>query len=458
MRFKPLVGASDQCSDVTCRLVEYQHGVNVIGSDGGAFADFGKRVQDGLYVFRIDVQPFRRDDHGLLASAEIQAAFSVDFTDVAGMKPAAIARRHTFAPDEDFSIRGNPYILTFDHFSDGACACVEWMIYRDDEARLGQTVPLDDSESALLPEFFQLRVDASASHDKSPELPAESPMSFSKTPHANRKPSLSFVAPFGRFALDLMLQVLENSRNAHQRGDPVFADEMDDSAGMDFAREDDASAEEQRDEQSLRLPEHVAERQQIQNPNRLEGLRPPFVFRDFLLKGSQIGTDVAMSVNDTFRLASRARGVHNHHHVVGRNSRRGKRMNGRPGGDLAECRVIEAQSWFGLASDPLDELGRKPKIDRHDFHTSRDACPERGYPFQPVFRPKQDAVTLLNAVAVEVLDHSADLSVQIAIRGDPRAETIRPAERLAAAKSFDLGDQFEKSLHTEMTVLSIFYT
>ena len=73
-------------------------------------------IQHALDVFRKHVQPFRRDDHLLLAAPDEQLAFGGDLADVAGVEPAVlecprgfvrrveIAGRHVLAAHQDLSV------------------------------------------------------------------------------------------------------------------------------------------------------------------------------------------------------------------------------------------------------------------------------------------------------------------------------------------------------------------
>src|SRR5262249_25781055 len=101
---------------------------------------------------------------------------------------------------------------------------------------------------------------------------------------------------------DFVLEVFENSRNAHRDRDPVVTDKACDLARMNVAGEDDRTFEKHRNEQALRLTEHMAQRQQIENTNGLKRPGPQPVLSDFLSKRPQVAADVAMSRQDTFGL------------------------------------------------------------------------------------------------------------------------------------------------------------
>ena len=93
----------------------------------------------------------------------------------------------------------------------------------------------------------------------------------------------------GRDADDVIAQHLEDLRHAHEHRDPPRPDLPDDVVGRVAAREDDHAGQHRRHEGRHRLPEHVAERQQVQEPDRQER---PRVLRYFAISRS-IGTMLA---------------------------------------------------------------------------------------------------------------------------------------------------------------------
>src|SRR5215471_8232133 len=87
---------------------------------------------------------------------------------------------------------------------------------------------------------------------------------------------------------------------------------------MNFARERDGTFEKHRNEQTLRLAKHVAQRQQIQNTHRLKWTRPFPVLFNFLLKRPQVRADVSMAMHDAFGLACGSRRINDFNDVVRR--------------------------------------------------------------------------------------------------------------------------------------------
>ena len=85
---------------------------------------------------------------------------------------------------------------------------------------------------------------------------------------------------------------------------------------MDLSGHHDRTFEDDRYEQPHRLTEHMAEREQVDDADRLKGYRPFSVFRYFRQKGSKVRTDIAMTMNHPFGIACRAGSVDDFHDVV----------------------------------------------------------------------------------------------------------------------------------------------
>src|SRR6266850_7065923 len=92
--------------------------------------------------------------------------------------------------------------------------------------------------------------------------------------------------------------------------------QLDDTAGMSLRCECSGASEKKWNKDSLRLAEHVAQRKEIQNANRLKRTSPHFILRDLGLKRTKVGADVSMTMHHAFRLARRAGGVDDFNNVV----------------------------------------------------------------------------------------------------------------------------------------------
>ena len=108
-------------------LVEDDDGVHAFlradpRADHGCVADTGRPDQHPLDVFREDVETLRRDDHLLLAAADVNLTVVGDLADVAGVKPAVlegagrffvrveVAAGHVVPADEDLAVRRDLHV------------------------------------------------------------------------------------------------------------------------------------------------------------------------------------------------------------------------------------------------------------------------------------------------------------------------------------------------------------
>ena len=165
-------------------------------ADDRGLADAPGLVEHSLDVLRKDIEPFRCDDHLLLASAHEQTACVVQLADVTGMEPAVgerLRRRrvlpvvtlcHVVAAHEDLAIRSDLEFHAGDRRPDGACTRLERMVERDDGCGLGQTVSLHDEEAEPRPEPLELRIERRRPDDEAPELEAEQSVDASIPPPA----------------------------------------------------------------------------------------------------------------------------------------------------------------------------------------------------------------------------------------------------------------------------------
>src|SRR6185369_5587867 len=149
--------------------------------------------------------------------------------------------------------------------------------------------------------------------------------------------------------LRFMFEVLENLRHADQHRDSILVNEVDDLARMNFSCESSRAFQKQRHEDSKRLAEHVTERKQIENANRLKWSSPLFVLRDLFLKRPEIRADVSMSMNNAFRFSSCSGGVHDLYDVIWTYCAWSKGIDGLPTGNGVQLRTVEhrLRSCFG---------------------------------------------------------------------------------------------------------------
>src|ERR1700733_5069999 len=163
------------------------------------------------------------------------------------------------------------------------------MIHANQRSRLGQAISLDHSKSEPPPKFFALRIERSPSRDERPEVPTKLLMNPAEDDPPAQKmftlcsdefllESCPLSAVF-QVALDLLLQRLQDSRNAHQHRYPLTLDRIQDFRGLQFVLKDHSSTHQRRQEHPKKLAEDVAERKQIQKPY---GMNEAFVLQILL--------------------------------------------------------------------------------------------------------------------------------------------------------------------------------
>src|SRR5207245_10401409 len=153
-------------------------------ADDRASPNFLELMEDSFDVLGVDVQSFRRDDHVLLAAAIVEAAFGIDLTEVACVKPTAIRRCHTFAADQNLAVRRDHHVLAFDHFAERSPPRIEGMIHGHDRAGFSQAVALDYQETEAGPEVFQVGINSGTAGDERPKFPAQAGVDTAVAPPA----------------------------------------------------------------------------------------------------------------------------------------------------------------------------------------------------------------------------------------------------------------------------------
>src|SRR5207249_11416391 len=131
MGLQRVIGLSYQRVHVGIRILENQRRMNLLVSvltdtDNRAFANFRKLIQHVLDIFRMNVEPFRCDDHVLLAATIVQTAFRIHRAKIARVKPASIvAGSDTFAADENVANGRNQYVEAQQGSAKGSSVRVE---------------------------------------------------------------------------------------------------------------------------------------------------------------------------------------------------------------------------------------------------------------------------------------------------------------------------------------------
>ena len=191
-------------------------------------------------------------------------------------------------------------------------------------------------------------------------------------------------ADFGKGAHDVLAQHVEDLRHADQHRHAARLDQADDVVRVEAAREDDRAAHHRRHVGRHRLAEHVAERQQVDEAQRMERPRVAAVLHHLALDRDDVGHHVAMADDDALRLGRRARGEDDLDDVVARDGDVRHRPVGAPV-EVGEAARRATPARSASAREPgtssptqhdtsprprrrtlRDELRRRPVVDRDD--------------------------------------------------------------------------------------------
>src|SRR5262249_39577995 len=142
MRLQSSVCATDQFVHINGFIVQDQHGVHVIRSYDSAFADFWKRVEYFLDVFRINVQAFWRDNQVFFTASKVETSFGIDFAEIARMQPSAIRACDTLAAYEDLAVWSDHHFLTRQRPADRSGSSIERMVDCNHQTCLRQSISL----------------------------------------------------------------------------------------------------------------------------------------------------------------------------------------------------------------------------------------------------------------------------------------------------------------------------
>ena len=111
-----------------------------------------------------------------------------------------------------------------------------------------------------------------------------------------------------QIAFDLLLQGLQHPRHTNQHGNALAVDGVHDFRRLEFLLKNNGAAQQRRQVHAQELPEHMAERQQIQEP---DGVHQALILQIALhpaLQGSDIRQHVAVADDDSAWLRGRTRG------------------------------------------------------------------------------------------------------------------------------------------------------
>ena len=368
-------------------------------ADHGCITDAGRPQQHPLDVFRKDVEALRRDDHLLLAAADVNLFVLGDLADVAGVKPTVlegagrffvrveVAAGHVVPPDEDLAVRRNLHLHAGNGLPYRSLLRAERVVQADDRRGLSETVALDHDEAELGPERLEVAVERRRADDERPELPAEQSVDRAVPPPAPEEmlPRAGHIG-MGYDTQDMLAQHVQDLRHGNEHRDTALLDLCGDLARVVPAHEDDVPRQHGGNEGGHCLAEHVAERQEVQKANRRKWPAPLAVLHDFAFDRNDVREYIAVGDDDAFGLGSRAGREDDLRHVVGR--QRNVRCPGRrtcgplcpvqlvqlPDGDARRIAARDRRDVLtdqhelrrDDAADARQEVRRRAIVDRHD--------------------------------------------------------------------------------------------
>src|SRR5277367_1453612 len=134
------------------------------------------------------------------------------------------------------------------------------MVQCHDRGGLGESVALDDQESELGKEGFQLGCKRSGADDEAPEFPTEQAVDFAVAPPLTSPMDFAGtkIFQFGKCLLEVLAQYFENLGDRNQNRDFARANLAEDGFWLEAAHENHYAGQHGRDEGSHGLAEHVA--------------------------------------------------------------------------------------------------------------------------------------------------------------------------------------------------------
>src|SRR5262245_4988514 len=167
---------------------------------------------------------------------------------------------------------------------------------------------------------------------------------------------------------DLLLQYLKDARYSDNHRNAIVMSDPHDLCGIQLAGEGDRAFQKHRNKQSHRLSEHMAERQQVENADRLKWFGPLSVFCDFFLKRPQVGANVAVPMHDSMRRARCAGRVDDFDNVVRVHLRKIELLYRGATLQCVETRSVQCQSRAGIVSNACGELLTETKVHGYNNH------------------------------------------------------------------------------------------
>ncbi len=377
--------------------------------------------------------------------------------------PVPVAAGDAAAAYQNFSIVRQLDFTPRQDLADGAATGMEGMVQADQRSRLCQSISLDHGVSQAMPEFLRFAIQRGAPADHGPELPSEPTTHIPEGPPAPQK-----VLPFGcgitrgkilaattraikacvEIAFDLLLQRLDHARHGHQHRDPFPADRRHDCGWVECVFKNDRTPQQRWKKNSQELSEDVAQRQQVQEANRMH---QPFVlqvFSDFGFDRDEVADHIGVGEQHSLRLG-RGAGRENNFERIGRQNLSWTKARSRTFCDCGleidwvdhrdTLEFLEDRGPFARTqhqlrahhrADPARKIRSGGIVDGDSNYPAKRASQERRHPLGTVRTPQQHRIALCDIARFELAGkltrHSGDARVV------PALSPVSPGKHVGA--------------------------
>ena len=347
---------------------------------------------------------------------------------------------HTWAAIEspahqDLAIGSDLHLPAGERFADAAAGDLERMVQRHQRRGLGHPVTLDQGKADRGPEALQVRRQGSSSRDESPEFKTQAAMHGAEAP----PPFPDRLAPGGgqtlrkprKLRLQPASQQIEHPRNRRQNRDPLLVHEPGQARRLQAVFKVDLRCQQRRNPQPHELAKDVAERQRMQNAQRMNQALVAQVLGHLLFQGIERGQHIAVGMHDALRLPGSAGGEDDLQRRIPREAGQGNVVGRRePGGKtgkaergnaraklLQQRQVPSQQPGLHLGHHPPRQLQAACGIQRHCNDSAQNASKESRYPLHRVVSPKQNTVAGTQAELVKGMSATGAQLRQLGVGG-----------------------------------------
>ena len=233
------------------------------------------------------------------------------------------------------------------------------------------------------------------------------------------------------------LEQRQNARHGGQHGDALAADELDEARRGEAALEVQLGAEDGRDPEAHGLAEDMAQRQRVQNAQRMDEPLVAHVGLGAVFNGPHAGQHVAVGDDDAFGVAGGAGGKENLErgfvrkagdgaHLRGGKMAepifKGERGNGgsgvRRGQFCQQERIADGEPGIDVGGYARGKIGGSGGVEGNGQHAAQQAAVKGGDPLRAVLGPQQHAVAWPDALPGQKRGKTAGKARQLSIRGD----------------------------------------